>query len=455
MFSRFRTIFFFLVALLLTPLVGCGDDDDNDPMGPGGTAKTFTVTIANVSEAFDFLGSGAFDTPAGGSSAAPIGPGEAYEFRIAAAPGGRLSFATMFVQSNDLFYAPDGDGIALFDGGGAPLSGDVTSQVFLWDGGTEMNEEPGIGANQAPRQGGGDTGPVDMNGAVRLVGDGYAYPAVSDVIEVTVTHEGGNEFTVRIANVSTVGTLMTSDLQSLAVPLAPGVWVVHSEADPLFTAGSADGGDGLEALAEDGNPAGLAAALAARSGVTTPLAPGVFAVHTADGVLFTNGQANGGYGLEGLAEDASPGGLAAYVAGLAGVSASGTFTVPDGGSGAGPIFPGGSFSFTFTAVGGDRLSFATMFGQSNDLFYAFDDGGIALFDGNGDARTGDVTASVDLWDAGTEMNQYPGAGPDQAPRQSAANTGAADSNGTVRRVADGYEYPADNEVIRITISATD
>jgi len=37
----------------------------------------------------------------------------------------------------------------------------------------------------------------------------------------------------------------------------------------------------------------------------------------------------------------------------------------------------------------------------------------------GNPRTGDVTADVQLWDAGTEVNMEPGVGADQPPRQSA------------------------------------
>ena len=32
--------------------------------------------------------------------------------------------------------------IALFDSHGAPVSGDVTSKLVLWDSGTEVNQEP-------------------------------------------------------------------------------------------------------------------------------------------------------------------------------------------------------------------------------------------------------------------------------------------------------------------------
>jgi hypothetical protein len=127
-----------------------------------------------------------FTTPVASDSPAPIGPGGAYEFEIMAYPGSYLSFATMFVHSNDLFYAPDEMGIPLFMENGSVMSGDVTEYVHLWDAGTEMNEEPGLGPNQAPRQGGANTGPMDSNMNVRMVDDGYTYPMVSDVIKVTI-----------------------------------------------------------------------------------------------------------------------------------------------------------------------------------------------------------------------------------------------------------------------------
>ncbi len=107
---------------------------------------------------------------------------------------------------------------------------------------------------------------------------------------------------------------------------------------------------------------------------------------------------------------------------------------------------------TFSAEPGDRLSFASMFGQSNDLFYAFGDAGLALFDAMGTPVTGDVTGSVNLWDAGTEANQWPGVGPDQAPRQAGPDTGAADPIATVRPVSDGFRYPPTDHVIRVTLS---
>jgi hypothetical protein len=92
-----------------------------------------------------------------------------------------------------------------------------------------------------------------------------------------------------------------------------------------------------------------------------------------------------------------------------------------------------------------------MFGQSNDLFYGPGSKGIALFDKGGNPVSGDVTRDVVLWDAGTEINQEPGFGPDQAPRQPAPNTGAGEKK-PVEPVKDQYVYPPVAQVLRITIS---
>jgi len=107
-------------------------------------------------------------------------------FKVTARPGDRLFFATMFVQSNDLFYAPDGGSIGLFDESGEPVIGDITDRIVLWDAGTEVNEVPGVGPNQAPRQTMADAGPEE-GGVVRPVDDGFDYPPVASVIQVMVS----------------------------------------------------------------------------------------------------------------------------------------------------------------------------------------------------------------------------------------------------------------------------
>ena len=79
------------------------------------------------------------------------------------------------------------EGIDLFSMDGEPISGEITAQLALWDAGTEVNQEPGIGSDQAPRQAGPDTGADEM-GVVQLVEDMYSYP--EGVIRIIITAEG-------------------------------------------------------------------------------------------------------------------------------------------------------------------------------------------------------------------------------------------------------------------------
>ena len=125
----------------------------------------------------------------GAEGGAPVGPAQAYEFNVIAMPGDVLSFVTMFVQSNDLFYAPSEEGIDLFPGGVA-LEGDITDRLLLWDAGTEVNAKPGFGRYQAPRQPGPNTGPEE-GGVVRILEPCFPYPELGDVLRVTLTKVAG------------------------------------------------------------------------------------------------------------------------------------------------------------------------------------------------------------------------------------------------------------------------
>lgn len=427
------------LAVLLSGSLGCDEVQDVVNPDPDGSGTAFRVRIENISMPKAFTGSGAFTTPSGAAGPGPLTAGDAYEFTFAAGPGSRLSFATMFVQSNDLFYGTAGDGIALYDDGGAAVAGDITGSIQLWDAGVEVNEEPGVGADQAPRQAGPNTG-ADEGGVVMPVDDGFTYPAVGDAIMVTLSATDGGDFTARIENVS-----------DGSVVLAPGVWVVHADGSPLFENGMADRGDGLEALAEDGDPSGLAAVLAADTGIPVIIAPGVWVLHSEDGPLFMSGTPDRGLGLAALAEDGDPSGLAATLGGMT-LPHGDAFTTPVGAAGPAPAGPGGAYEFVVAGMPGARLSFATMFVQSNDLFFGTDEGGLELYDEDGMPLSGDITDAVALWDAGTEVNEAPGFGANQAPRQAGPNTGA-DEAGVVAEVADGYTYPSVADSIRVTIVA--
>ena len=182
----------------------------------------------------------------------------------------------------------------------------------------------------------------------------------------------------------------------------------------------------------------------------TPLLSwGAFAVHTAPNPLFTPGQPAGDSGLEQLAEDGVIDPMVGWLSGQSNLTASGEIKArPVNGQPA--IYPGGLFRAKFKASPGDRFSFAVMLEQSNDAFYAPGPEGIALFDENGEPISGDVTAQIMLWDAGTEVNQPPGLGPDTGINEKAFDQGTPE-NGVVQILNDGFTYPPVAAIIKVSI----
>ncbi len=424
--SRKLSLTLMVVALALLAMVPA------DALAGTGGEQRFVVSIDNVSD-FAFHDSGVFNTPVGAAGPGPLLPGSAYEWTFHAMPGDRLSFATMIVQTNDWFLAPAEPGIPLYSDG-SKMTGDVTEYVAIWDAGTEGDEPLGEGGNQAPRQPGPDTGPADSTNSVRHVLTDLI-PQPDELVRVTLRDAGYRTFVLRIENVSG-----SSDFRT---PLAPGVGVVHTAPAPLFVNGQPDFGMGLEGLAEDGAAGPLAEALAAHTGVNSPLAPVAYTVHTELNPLFTPGQ-QASIGLERLAEDGGPGDLVAMVSGDAGAAA-----VGHGASGPGPIFPpDGNYSFEIVARPGDHLSMASMLVQSNDWFYALQNQ--PLFDAKGEPIVGDFTHVVQLYDAGTEVDQPIGFGSTQAPRQSGPNTGPTEG-GTVEAVME-MPYGSAATVLHLTIT---
>lgn len=466
------------VFLLVT---ACSDDDDIGE-SPNDNMADFTVTIENVVMPQPIFQSGVFNTPEGASEPGPLFPGDAYEFEIDAGPvvlpmdgGTRLSFVTMFVQSNDLFFAPNEEGIALYDSSGTPVGAngpeDVTDQVLLWDAGTEVNEETG-GPNQKPQQAADaeDQG-EDENGVVtEVTGNmdafGNMIPDNDEVIKVTIENTGDAKFTVRIENVSTMMTIATpgqGEGSTAPVPLSPGVYAVHTMPAPFFEEGEAavnagvvESAEGVENIAEDGFPMALAADTEEATGLVVPFSPGAWLVHSEGSQpLYQIDTPDFGEGLEGVAEDGTPMTLVNSLNAKAEVSMAAVLNTPVGASSPGPIGPGASYTFSFTASEGENLNFATMFIQSNDWFYAFSPNGVPLFE-DGQAIDGDLTSQVFLYDAGTEADEYPGAGLSQVIRQASLNSGEADANSNVRLVdpAAQNNVPQTSSEIRVTIESS-
>jgi len=464
------TLRILLGSVLATGALGCSDDDgdggddqaddgsadDGDSSDDGGGSARLLVRIENIAP-WTALKSSAQTSHTDGAGG-PLSPGDAFEVTFTAGKGQAVSFAAMFGESNDWFFAPGPGGIALYGEDGQPRSGDVTGEVALWDAGTEVDEEPSVGLDTGPMQGAPDQGAADpdptvreLDGSVALTGGGsFALPAVDDMVRVTLTPGGGREFTLRVENVSTGATLVTST-GARPIHVSPLVWALHIAPAPLFQVGEADRGQGLERIAENGGTDDLAGAIAARSGAHTPVSPGVFAVHSSGEPIYSTGVADRGLGLERIGENGGTDDLAAALAQSPpdGTSQTGVFAVPVGAAGPGPALPGAAFELEIDAVAGDRLSFAAMFGMSNDWVFATPPAGIALFDASGAAIAGDVSDELVIVDVGTEVDQELAIGPDTGPQQPAPDTGAADPDDRVRAA----DYPLDAAShLRVTIT---
>lgn len=214
----------------------------------------------------------------------------------------------------------------------------------------------------------------------------------------TVTSRSKTRFTVRVENISAPDSQTASDGTRFSIALSPGAYVLSTKPAPLFREGR-KASRGLEMQAEDGDPTGLASQLE----------------------------------------------MAHYSSALRGI-----YNTPLGAMKPGPIRPGESYEFSFEAEPGMRLFMAMMNGQSNDWFYAPDEKGIELFHKNGHPMSGDVTSSFILWNAGTEVDEELGIGPNQGPRQKAPNTGPSE-NGVVTRVTSDF-YRKTAQLFRVTIT---
>jgi hypothetical protein len=226
---------------------------------------------------------------------------------------------------------------------------------------------------------------------------------------------GGATFVVRVENVAS-GVLTLPGGMAADIPLSPGVWAVHTGGNPIYTPGEVQAGAGLKGLAEAGMAAPFAPNLVRLPGVRSAGA-------------FTEPQ---GRSMGAMPMDRSAGG---------GMNASRMLQA------------GQHYEFTITAQPGDRLSLALMLSQSNDGLVGTDGVGIPLFDDAGRPQQGDVTGLFALWDAGTEVNEEPGAGRNQGLRQGAPHAGDPERR-PVRPMADaefGDRWPAVSRIVRVTI----
>lgn len=118
-------------------------------------------------------------------------------------------------------------------------------------------------------------------------------------------------------------------------------------------------------------------------------------------------------------------------------------------NGASPVIMAGeSISLKFSAAKGQAISFATMYGWSNDLFFAPANPGIKLYEDNGNPIEGDVSSQIRLWDNGTRINQVPGTSVSHPGTAETTPKNIMEVNGTD---AQGNTYAAASKLMKATL----
>lgn len=382
------------VAALLS---SCDKNDDMHQSTSG------TITIENVLDSKPLVESGTFK----GTGTPPvILPGQSVSFSFFAAKNQRLTFATMYGWSNDLFFAPQNPGIKLYNDDGSPVIGDVSSSIKLWDNGTRVNQVPGAAVMHP---GVAETTTKNIKEVSGMDDYGNAYLSASMLMKATLSYDGNSRFTITLENISG-GTANET-------PFSPGVWAISYVAgnnlllpEPIYSNGKPSM-NGLTNIAEAGDNAMLNTWLTQHTGIFTPLSPVLVVVYNGpSNPFYKTGENDRGEGLKELAQKGNADILAAALKTKSGVKSvyvlkemTNTVLLPKIDDAT-----GGKVSQQLSLQPGDRIAIATMYGFSNDWFFATTGNDI---DG---AQRGDVTASVGLFDNGTAVNQYPGAGVTQA-----------------------------------------
>lgn len=383
-----------LLGLSLTALFFSGCTDDHDPQP---TAKT--LTVENVLDSKPLVESGTFK---GDGTPPVILPGQSVSFSFSAAKNQRLTFATMYGWSNDLFFAPANPGIRLYDDNGTPITGDVSSQIKLWDNGTRVNAAPGMSLAHP-----GTAEATARNIKEVSVTDdyGHSFLPAAQLMNVSLAYNGNSMFTVTIKNQSG-GTANET-------PFSPGVWAISYVAggnlllpEPIYSEGKATT-DALTRIAEAGDNGPLNTWLASQTGIFTPLSPVLVVIYNgSENPFYKSGENDRGEGLKELAQKGNADILAAALKMKSGIKsvyvlkeATTTVLLPRIRGNA-----GGKVSQPLTLASGDRIAIATMYGFSNDWFFATSGNDI---DGN---ASGGLSSSVGLYDNGTAVDQFPGAG---------------------------------------------
>lgn len=402
----FKTTVF--AAAITTALTLFSCSDSNDDMMDMSSQRT--ITFENVVIPKDFVQSGSFQ---GTGNPPIIMPGQSVSFKFNAGKAQALMFATMYGASKDWFFASQQPGIKLFDSNGNAITGDVSSSVLLWDNGTKDNM----------------TGQPESKPIMQV-------PNVnaSQLMKLNLAfNDATSEFTLTIMN--------TSGGTANETPFSPGVWAVSNyngsqllNSSPFFTPNALSNPE-ITDIAQGGDITKMKTKLMANTGIITGLSPALVVVYRGEkNPIYELGKTDNGMGLKEIAQFGNVTQLQNSLKSLPNIK--GVYV-----AGSAPVSPENKIMASFKADPGDKIAYATMFGFSNDWFYANEQSIEANI-------KGDLTSKTALFDSGTGVDQYPGAGNHQALF---GGTPQAE-NTAISKVGNQYPVPSVQNVIKITVN---
>lgn len=382
--------------------------DDRDNMMEN-LSQQRTITFENVVVPKDFVQSGRFQ----GAGTPIIAPGQSVTIKFSAGKAQSLMFATMYGASKDWFFVSKQPGIKLFDNNGNAITGDVSSEVLLWDNGTKNNA----------------TGQAENNPIAQVPGVNASQLMKLDL----AFDDASSEFTLTITN--------TSGGTANETPFSPGVWAVSNyngsqllNPAPFFTPNALSNPE-ITDIAQMGNTDKMVTKLNANTGIMTGLSPALVVVYRGEkNPIYELGQLDAGKGLKEISQFGDVSKLQNSLQSLPNVK--GVYV-----AGNAPVSPGQKISTSFEANSEDKIAYVTMFGFSNDWFFANEE----VINTN---TIGDISTKTSLFDSGTGVNQYPGAGNHQALFGGMPQP----ENIVISKVGNEYPVPPVQNVIKVTIN---
>lgn len=374
-----------------------------------GQPQTGTLTVENVTEVKDFVQSGTFK---GAGDPPVVVPGQSVSIKFNAGKGQHLAFATMYGASKDWFFAPENPGLKLYDDQGMAMTGDVSAQIKLWDNGSKDNMSGAVESKNISQ--------VPGINAASLMKLDLAY----DIEK--------SEFTLTIEN--------TSGGTANETPFSPGVWAVSNTLDgsllnkmPFFEAGKMSNSE-ITQIAEGGNNEPAAMKAMANTGIISGLSPVVVVVYRGnENPIFKVGEKDSAHGLKELAQTGDATKLKTALSEMNNVKE--VYVL-----GSEPIAPGAKEMIDIKGESSDKVGYVTMFGYSNDWFYA-NSSELML------SAKGDLSSKTALFDNGTAMNQYPGAGNAQGLF---GGTQIVEDQ-AIKMVGNEFPIPAVDKVLKVTL----